>query len=194
MIRRTIPILLIVAMVSGCGFFTRTKSSFYSLDTIPSISGVTAIGGLPIGVEAIELPPGLDRRGIVVRERNHRLEIRETEQWADSLESMVLHTLAFNLASRLPEGMVVLPGEAKPDGGMRSLYLIVEELAGGPERAVVLDARWTLRPARPGSPELARHERIAIDIGSLDSSEIAAGMSQALAILADRIVASLATS
>jgi uncharacterized protein len=190
MIRRTVPILFMV-LLTGCGFFTRTKSSFFSLDTVPAASPVTAIGGLPIGVEAIELPPGLDRRGIVVRETNHRLEIRETEQWADSLESMVLHTLAFNLASRLPEGMVILPGAAKPDGGMRSLYLNVEELAGGPERVVVLDARWTLRPARPGSPELARHERISVDIGSLESSEIAAGMSQALGILADRIVATL---
>jgi uncharacterized lipoprotein YmbA len=192
MIRRTIPIFLVL-LLSGCGFFTRTKSSFYSLETIPGVAPA-AVAGLPIGVETIELPPGLDRRSIVVRDRNHRIEIRETEQWADMLESMVLHTLAFNLASRLPEGMVILPGDAKPDGGMLSLYVIVEELAGGPDRVVVLDARWTLRPARPGSAALTRHEQITVEIGSLDSAEIAAGMSRALATLADNIVAALGGS
>jgi hypothetical protein len=54
----------------------------------------------------------------------------------------------------------------------------------------VLDAQWTLRT--PGAPDLTRRERIAEPLGSLDSAEIAAGSSRALATLADRIVAGIA--
>ena len=72
---------------------------------------------------------------------------------------------------------------------MRSIDLAFEEIAAGPEAKVVLDARWIVREA--GRPDVTRHERIAIDIASLDSANVATGMSQALAALADRIVAGL---
>jgi uncharacterized lipoprotein YmbA len=181
-LRRTIALLLL----TGCGFFSRTKSQFFSLDTIPPAAPAAAASGLPIGIEAVELPPGFDRKEMIIRRDKDRLELRETHQWTASLESMVLHTLAFDLAGRLPEGMVVLPGQAKPAGGMRSIDLVFEELAAGPQPTVVLDVRWVMRETgRTG------HERITVDLASLDSAAIASGMSHALATLADRIVAAL---
>jgi uncharacterized lipoprotein YmbA len=101
----------------------------------------------------------------------------------------VLHTLAFDLAARLPEGMLILPGEAKPPGAMRSIDVVLEELAAGPEAKVVLDGRWVVRES--GRPDVARHERIAVDIASLDSANIANGVSQALGTLADRMAAEM---
>lgn len=189
-IPRVLPLVAVCALIAGCGFFRRPDNQFYSLDTIAPAAPVAAVTGLPIGIEAIELPPGLDRRGVVLRERDHRLEVRGTHQWAAPLEEMVIHTLAFDLAARLPGGMMILPGQAKPDGPMRSIYVIIEELAPGPEPVFVLDARWIERQT-PTGPEVTRHDRIAIDMPSLDSEEVAAAMSRALAALADRIVAQL---
>ena len=48
---------------------------------------------------------------------------------------------------------------------------------------LLLDAQWKL-------DNVTHHETIAIDIPSLDSKNVAMGMSQALAQLADRIAAS----
>lgn len=183
MIRRT-SVILLAAVFAGCGFFSRKPNQFYSLDTIPPPAGVAAASGAPIGVDGIELPPGIDRREIVARGADHQLEMRGTHQWASPLEDMVMHTLAFNLANRLPEGTVVLPGQARPAGSMRSLTVVFEDLAPGPDRVFVLDARWTLG-------ELTRHERITVETASLESADIAAAMSRALATLADRIVAAL---
>jgi hypothetical protein len=147
------------------------------------------VRGAPIGIDSVELPPGFDRREIVVRTANHQLDVRGTEQWPAPLKAMVRYTLAFDLAGRLPDGMVILPGAARPDGPMRSIDLAFEEIAAGPEAKVVLDARWRL--GRSGLPEVTRREHIAVDVASLDSTDIATGMSRALAILADRIVAGL---
>jgi hypothetical protein len=97
---------------------------------------------------------------------------------------MVIHTLAFNVARRLPEGMVVLPGQAKPAGAVRPLYITFEELAAGPENSFVLDARWKWGTVGP-----AAHERIEVPTASLDSSEVVRAMSAALGQLADRIAA-----
>lgn len=182
-IRRMIPLLCL--MLGACGFFSRTKSQFYSLETVRTDAAPRAIGGTPIGVEGIELPPGLDRRSIVLRGEGTKLEIRETHQWASPLEDMVTHTLAFDLANRLPEGMVILPGQAKPGaGGMRSIYVTFEDLAAGQDGVFVLDARWSI-------DERKGHERITVNMTSKDSAAVVAAMSQALATFADRIVAAL---
>jgi uncharacterized lipoprotein YmbA len=183
--RRAVFVALL--LLSGCSFFSRTKNDIYSLDRIPGtplptpLPTSTIARGTPIGLESLELPPGLDRREIVVRKADHQLEIRPNELWSAGLQTAVLHTLAFDLASRLPEGMVILPGQVKP-AGMRSIDVVFEELAAGPEQKVILDARWKLG-------EASHHETIAVDIPSLDSKNVATGMSQAIAALADRIAA-----
>jgi uncharacterized lipoprotein YmbA len=187
-IRRAMPILLTVLM-TGCGFLSSKPSQFYSLDRIPPAGAVASVTGPPIGVDIV-LPPGLDRKEIAVRQTDHRLDVRAREQWTASLEPLVLSTLAFDLADRLPPGTVILPGQPKPDAAMRSLDLVFEELAAGPDRTIVLDARWTLR--QTGRPDASGHEHVSIDLESLNSPAIATGTSRALAALADRIVPQLA--
>lgn len=176
--KRLFLIALLVA--SGCSFFSKSKSTIYSLDPIPGTA--TARKGTPVAIDSVELPPGLDRREIVVRKANQQLDVRPNELWPANLQPLVLNALAFDLASRLPEGMVVLPGQSRPAAAPRGIDIAFQELTAGPENRVTLDAHWTLA----GTPH---HERIAIDIPSLDSAAVATGTSQALAALADRIAA-----
>ncbi|HEX7150362.1 MAG TPA: PqiC family protein [Thermoanaerobaculia bacterium] len=183
--RRALVFLLMLA-VSGCGFLKRPPNQFYSLETVEGT--VRNVTGLPVGIDGIQLPPGLDRRGIVVRGTDNRFEVRGTHQWASDLEEMVIHTLAFNLASRLPNGMVIVPGQAKPSA-MRALYVTFEDLAAGEDGVFVLDARWTL--IEPGAPERAGRERITVTPASKESAALVTAMNQALAQLADRLVAGL---
>ncbi len=185
---RSICALSVVLLIAGCGLFKRVPNQFYALDTLPAEGARATVAGAPIGLDTIELPPGIDRRGIVVRGANHELEVRGTHQWASPLEEMVIHTLAFDLANRLPEGTMVLPGQPKPSAA-RSLSVTFEDLAPGPDRVFVLDARWTL--TSPGAAEVTRHERITIPLESTESPAIVAAMSRALATLADRIVGAI---
>ena len=178
--KRAVIVFCLVA--AGCGFLKRTPNTFYTLDTIPGTARAT-VAGTPIGIDGVELPPGLDRREVTARAADNKLDVRGHHQWASPLEDMVNHTLSFDLASRLPEGMVVLPGQAKP-GAMRSLYVTFEDLAPGPDNVFVLDARWTMG-------ELTRHERLTVPLSSNDSAAVVAAMSQALAQLSDRIAAAL---
>jgi uncharacterized protein len=182
------PRFALIMLLSGCSFFSRTKNTIYSLDRIPPAAAVANVHGIPIGIDSVELPPGFDRREIVVRQADQKLDVRSTQQWSAGLQDLVLHTLAFDLASRLPEGMVILPGALRP-AAMRSLDVAFEEISAGPEHAVVIDAHWTLRQGSITS--ISHHERISIDISSLDSAQVAAGMSQALAALGDKIAAGI---
>jgi uncharacterized lipoprotein YmbA len=185
---RLVPLLLSLVL-AGCSFFSKSQSKFYSLDRIAPAAPAASVHGLPVGIDGVELPPGLDRREIVDRKADHQLDVRSNEQWSATLQPLVLHTLAFDLAARLPEGMMILPGEAKPSGAMRSIDVVLEEIAAGPEARVVLDGRWIVR--ENGRPDVARHERIVVDIASLDSANIANGVSQALGMLADRMASAM---
>ena len=167
-----------LVLLCGCSFFSKTKSQIYSLERIPGAA--VAAAGAPVGIDSIELPPGFDRKEIVVRKANDQLDVRGTQQWGATLSEEVLHTLAFDLAARLPAGMVIMPGTAKP-ATTRSIDVAFEELAAGPDARVVVDARW-------GG---THHERIEVPIQSLDSANVASGTSQAIATLADRIAAGL---
>jgi uncharacterized lipoprotein YmbA len=186
--RRAITLALVL-LATGCGFFSRSKSNFYSLDTIPGTARAN-VTGLPVAIDTVELPPGFDRSDVVVRKAGNQLDIRSTDQWSASMEPMFLHALAFDLASRLPEGMVILPGQVRPAGAMRGIDVVVEDFAAGPENAVILDSRWIVRES--GRAPVTHHEQIRLELASLDSAAVASGYSGALAELADRIVAGLA--
>ncbi|MGN6184773.1 MAG: PqiC family protein [Thermoanaerobaculia bacterium] len=175
--RRLVAIALLLC--GGCGFFSRTKNTFYSLQPVPGTR--VQKSGVPIGIEGVELPPGLDRRDIFVRDTNQQVELRATNQWTAPLEEMVIHTLAFDLANRLPEGLVVLPGQAKP-ATMRGIYVTFGELAPGPEPVFVLDAQWSV------DGRVAK-ERIEVPMQSLESEQVVVAMNAALGQLADRIAA-----
>ena len=166
--------IFFVVLLSGCSFFSKSKSTIYSLERIPGTS-VAAVRGTPIGIDAVEMPPGFDRREIVVRQADHKLDVRASQLWASALSDQVLHTLSFDLQSRLPEGMVVLPGQAKPSS-MRAVTVVFEEFSAGPDPVVTLDAHW-----------LEHREHITVPIPSLDSKDVATGYSQALAQLADKM-------
>ena len=153
--------LIVLLLLTGCSFFSKTKSTIYSLDRVPGT--VVNVRGTPIAINSIELPPGFDRKELVVRKANNQLDVRGTQQWSATFSDLVLHTLAFDLADRLPQGMMVLPGETKP-AALRAIDVVLEEIAAGPDAKVVLDARW-----------LTHHEHIEVPIASLDSANVASG-------------------
>ena len=184
--RRRAELTAVLILLAGCSFFSHTQNKIFSLDRIlPTTSGAPAPSPArvaPLAIESLELPPGIDRREIVVRKPDHQLDVRSNELWSASLQPLMLHALAFDLAARLPEGMVVLPGQLKP-ATVRTIDVVVEDLSAGPDARVTLDAHWI-------AGGVSHREHIPIDIPSLDSANIAIGTSQAVAELADRIAAS----
>lgn len=194
---------LALVAAGGCGLMKRAEVHTYELSVAPGAAPASGPGAaatawappaLPVGIGTVKLPPGLDRRELVVRTAGHQLDVRGTELWSAPLETLVLHTLAFDLAQRLPPGAVVLPGQVQPAGGQRSLELVFVELAAGPEPVLLADVHWTLRAAPAGPPERAGHERLSEPLDSLAGGAIAAGTSRALGRLADRLAAEVAAA
>ena len=171
--------VVFLMLLTACSFFSKTQNKIYSLDRLSGAPAPSPASSTPIAIESLELPPGFDRREIVIRKPDHQLEVRSNELWSASLQELVLYTLAYDVAARLPEGAVILPGALKP-AAVRGIDVIIEDIAAGPNTEVVLDGHWI-------AGGVSHREHIAVPIPSLDSANVATGMSQALAALADRI-------
>ena len=176
-VRAPALVVALLLLLASCSFFSRTKNTYYSLESVPGT--VVNAAGAPLALGGIELPPGIDRREVVMRKADHSLDVRSAELWSAPLNDLVMHTLASDLAKRLPEAMFVLPGQVKP-AGARTLYIVFEDLAANANGEFVLEARWA-----------ARHERITVPLTSTKSADIVAAMNNALAMLADRVVSGI---
>lgn len=185
MTRRALPLVLPMLLLAACSFLKKSQPRVFPIDKIATTtaSAVPATRGTPFAIEGLELPPGVDRREIVVRRADKQLDVRESDLWSAQLQPLMLHTLAVDLASRLPEGAMILPGQLRP-ATVRTIDVVVEDLAIGPDPHIILDAHWV-------EGNVSHREQITVDVPSLESPNISTGMSQVVAALADRMAAQL---
>jgi uncharacterized protein len=186
--------LAVALLMEGC--VSSAPLRFYTLSPIPPASPTTAAHGTAIRVARVRVPPELDRNEIVQRMDANQLRIGEQDRWAAPLDEMIRRVLAADLQAR-----------GGRDGA--TLSVDIQELIGDLNCEVSLIAAWELKGAETGgvggeagptgSADRAPHAhalggreviRVPAPAASpCPASALPALMSQALAELADRIVA-----
>ncbi|MGB6602782.1 MAG: PqiC family protein [Steroidobacteraceae bacterium] len=181
-----LSIALGACLIAGCG--TSPPTRFFTLDaTAPPIH--REAHGAPVEVNAVHVPPTLDRQTIVRGEIDHQLTISSQDRWGADFGELVRRVLTQDLEARLPAGMVLPPDTPAPDNARG---LVVEILAFQPKGSdIVLDADWTLLEGAPARPALQRSVHLQEAAGSSTNDQVAA-MSRLLGQLADRIAEEIA--
>lgn len=177
--------MMAVVMLTACP--SSPAIQYYTLNSIaPSVSA-DGHTGYPVWIATVIVPKTLDRTELVRRASANRLDVSENHRWAAPLDEMVRRVLSQDLATRLPEGMVIQPGEPLPSGPLWRITVDLSIFESDLKGHVVLNAQWTLESG--GAVQLRRDEHIVIDEGSGIPDAVSAGMSRALAMLADQIAA-----
>ena len=186
---RLVPALLLLTL-AACASSPPTR--FFALDPAPGGAAGQQGGGKPVKVDAVHIPPALDRNSMVRGESDNQLEISSQDRWAGDLGEMIRRVLTQNLASRLPSGMVIAPeSPAPPDArGLVVDILTFQPQSGG---EVVLDADWTLLEGTQSNPVLRRSVHLTAPGASSAQGE-AAAMSALVGQLADGIAAEIGGS
>lgn len=179
--------VLLAFLLTACG--TSPPTQFIALSSHPGeIVAASAQSAAPVVVGRVNLPPELDRLPLVSYGANGQVEVNGTIRWAAPLDESIRRTLAFNLANRLGDKNVVLPGQPTPAGSSRLLVVTIQTFAPKPNHQVILDAHWSVtRQGSPSQPQAEGNASITAQVQSANSTDLGAAMSAALATLSDQI-------
>ena len=134
--------MLASAMLSACASAPVTR--FYVLNSVAHDTSPAATNGPAVVIRDVRLPQYLERPQLVTRNGDHRIQIAEEAQWAGNLQQDMVRVLTENLAQMLKSDRVFSAphnGPLKPDFRVDIEILRFEQ---GPDRRVVLSARWWL--------------------------------------------------
>jgi uncharacterized lipoprotein YmbA len=185
---RGAAILTGCALLAACGHSAPTR--FFTLDPVPTARPAAA--GLamgPVQLDAVRIPPDLDRPQVVTQIGANRVAVHDLDQWASPLGGMMRRTLAQNLLARLPAGAFILPDAPAPVG-VRGLVVDVLQLEARPDGEVVMQASWTLMAPGVKRAALTRDVQLSAQ-GGPGPQGAAAATSALLGQLADQIAATL---
>jgi uncharacterized lipoprotein YmbA len=178
---------LAVLLLAGCGHSPPTR--FFTLDPVPASRPAAAGTMAPVRLDAVHIPPALDRPQVVTQLGANRLDVHDLDQWASPLGEMMRQTLAQDLLARLPQGEFVLPDAPRP-AGARGLVVDVLQIDAAPGGQVTMQASWTVMTPGTNRILLVRNVQLTAD-ASPGPQGAAAAMSQLLGQLADQIAGAL---
>jgi hypothetical protein len=182
------PFLLLPALLAAC---TSPPVSYYTLQprsgrTLPAVPG-------RMELRRIGLAAYLDRPGLVRDGADYKIEVSETERWAEPLGRMIGRLLTEELLDRLPDLTISAETGAITTDPDLVVEIDISRFEADATGAVVLLAQVSLRQERGNHPAIARTLHLTRPAGTGTEAQIAA-MSDALGDLADHIAAMVAAA
>jgi hypothetical protein len=176
--------LLICCLPFGCS--SSPPLRYYTLNDIASTApAVTMPNQAPVRVDPIVIPQELDRLEIVTRIGPNRLRISELDHWAAPLDDQIRRVLSDDLSTRLPPHQLADPNEPAGGDPRRLLSVSITDFLADGTCSVALRADWMLRG--PNTDTERGTESIVIPGNEPCTASAAGQMSNALAVLADRL-------
>ena len=196
MIRRfSLKVLAIAAVLPGLASCAGSATRFYTLDSSLSI-GARSNGytGPRIRVDAVHIPPALDRTELTKDLPNGQVLVSDNDHWVAPFGELARRALTQDLADRLPSGAVIFPDAPRPAAasGIVVDILIISHTGG----SAVMDVSWTLVPGHPAgaaqqAPVQGSTLRLSTPTDSPGVGAIANETDKLLGQLADKITADL---
>lgn len=185
--------LLVTGLATGLTACQSAATRLFTLEPLapsgphaPMLAGT----GTPVRVDAVHLPPALDRQELMTSSTPGEFKIRELDQWSAPLSDLARQTLTADLSLRLSPGQVIFPHLPKPAGALGITVDVLELSADA--RGAVLQASWLVASADAAKDShrafVTLHAAASRDEDPATAAHV---LSTLLAELADRIVADL---
>jgi uncharacterized protein len=176
---------LVACLLAGCA---GTPTTYLELAAIPP-SGISAArGGGPVVVSRVAIPASMDRSYLTTVTGATTLHVAGHTRWAAPIGGMMRLVLAQDLASRLPDETVLMPGDEIPEDSVREVRINIQRFMPDQRGTVTLDADWSILSVR-GRKLLAQGRFHVTTRGGVAPPAEAETMSVALGRLADSIAA-----
>lgn len=150
-----IAAVCLALVLAGCSRSPRVN--YYTLEPGAQVETAAATAAVPILVVGpVTLPELVDRPQLVVRVASNRIEILETQRWAEPLKSAIPRLIAENLRRQLGSSRV--SSYLQNDGADAEFRLVVDiqRFESTPGGEVIVEAGWSLRRVSGGTPKTGR--------------------------------------
>lgn len=141
--------------MTGCSSSPRV--TFYTLEPAGQVEPPVAATAVPsVTVGPVTLPEVVDRPQLVVRVAANRVEIFESQRWAEPLKSEIPRLIAENLGRLLGSDRV---SSYLQHAGVNADYRVLvdfQRFESSPGEAVTIEAVWSLRRGAEGTPNTGR--------------------------------------
>jgi len=186
---RTIQIQLLILplllVLSGCLSNTSKPASFYVLNADMSQTPVNTNKEKAPAVEiaALQIPPYLDRKQIVIRHSENRLHFSEQHRWGGKLRKNLSRVLVKNLSHLLQSSRIAAIPHSLPINPQYQLEVTILQFERNPEGRIALSAQWRLVNSRDmrliasGAEDVESEEQVSAD----DYQSIVSAMSHTFA-------------
>jgi uncharacterized lipoprotein YmbA len=161
----------------------------YTLYAVAPAAPVGRYAGPAIRIDAVHVPPALDRIEVVSDIAPGELEVSDLDHWSAPLGQVAKQALSADMVARLPSGRVIFPHLAKPEGAIGVNVDILDFGAG--TNGAYLEASWIITPTNSDAATRRGTGRFRGESSGTDATATAHALSTLLAQLADQIVMEL---
>ena len=188
-------LLVLIAVIFLAGCARTAPVSYYQLSTphadVEIPAAVATEQATVVGLGPVQLPEYLERIQLVSRTSSNHLEIMGNRRWAEPLSTALPRVLGEDLALLLDNVRIQRYPWIRSLSVDRQVLVEILRFEGGPERAAVLTARWSVLD-RDGKLLLAGQRR-SFQVDAAPGTEgLVVALSEALWCLAREIAADLA--
>jgi uncharacterized lipoprotein YmbA len=174
---------LLTLLLTAC---QSAPTRIYTLYSVPPTSTITPYTGPAIRVDAVHVPPALDRIEVVSDIAPGELKVSDLDHWSAPLAQVAKQALSADMVARLPSGRVIFPNLSKPEGtlgvNVDILYFRVDTSGAD------LEASWIITARNPDTGSRRGTRRFHRGGSGADARATADALSALLAQLADQII------
>ncbi len=140
--KQTVWCIAAALLLAGCS----SKSNFYQMHPkeVKEHGSVTALKKTVIGIEEVDVAEYLDKPQIMTRLSAERLQLHETERWAEGFDKNVQSVLAYDLSVMLPYYTFLIRPWSEPVEDKYRIYVRIDRFDGDSNGTVTVDGRWSL--------------------------------------------------
>lgn len=181
--------LLLLAAASGCA--RSPKVNFYTLSAmaLEAASTVTPLRAVAVG--PVTLPELVDRPQLVIRVAADRVDIVETERWAEPLKSEIPRLLAENLSRLLRPARVSTTDQSESRDAEYHVLVDIQRFESVPGEGVMIDALWSVRRSAVGAAPRRGRSQVREPAAGTGYDALVAAHGRALATISGDIAKAL---
>ena len=154
-IKAGLPAVCLLLALAGCSRSPRV--TFYTLEPAAPVEARSASAADPaIAVGPVTLPEVVDRPQLVVRVAANRVEILESQRWAEPLKSELPRLIAENLGRLLGSSRVSSYLQHDGVNADYRVLLDIRRFEAAPGENVTVEAAWSLSRTAGGTPKTGR--------------------------------------